>query len=617
MPRRETGEPALPAELTIAAAAVVMGAVTAVVTATGNDASESGAATLRAVSVVLPVVVGLGIWSRLGNRRFGQLLMLGGCVTFVAALSSSDSELVYSIGRVASWAAELMVVWLVLAFPSGRLRATADRVLVRALGVLIAVLFLPSVLLTDAFAVPSTWTTCTDGCPGNAFQVVGHEPAWVGDVLIPLRELLVALVLIAVTVRLWRRIAGATVPLRRTLSPVLAVAILHSVALPAAFGLRRADSGSDFLLDLSWVLSMGLPLVALGFLFGAARWRWAIGDAVYRLMSRLHARTDPGELRALIAEALHDPSAELVYHRPAGGWQDDSGRPVALPEAGSGQAYTILADEGEPIAAIVHDDALREQRSFVTAIGNVALMGLVNQRLALQVDESLLEVERSRDRILAAADDERRRIERDLHDGAQQRLVALRIKLELASESAAAQDLPDAELLRRLGEDVAAALDDVRSLASGVYPPLLADAGLGDALRAVARRSPVPATVAAQGVRRHPQEVEAAVYFSCLEALQNAAKHAGAHSVSIVVSDDDELRFEVRDDGRGFDAETVESGRGLTNIRDRIAAVHGVLEIDSGERGTRIAATIPLGRRRAFVRSARRRAVHRPETAQQ
>jgi signal transduction histidine kinase len=437
----------------------------------------------------------------------------------------------------------------------------------------------------------------------------------VGDVLIPLREVLVALVLIAVTVRLWSRIAGATVPLRRTLTPVLVVAIIHTVALPAGFAFRRAGASSDFLRDLSWLLSMGLPMVALGFLLGAARWRWAIGEAVYRLMPRLHARTEPSELRALIAGALHDPSAELVYRRATGDWQDDSGRPVELPDAGSGQAYTILSDEGEPIAAIVHDEALREQRSFITAIGNVALMGLVNQRLALQVDESLLEVQRSRDRVLAAADDERRRIERDLHDGAQQRLVALRIKLELASESAAAQKLPDADLLRRLGEDVGAALDEVRSLAAGVYPPLLADAGLGDALRAVARRSPVPATVAAQGVRRHPQELEAAVYFSCLEALQNVAKHAAARSVSIVVSDDADLHFEVRDDGHGFDAETIEAGRGLTNIRDRIAAVHGVLEIDSGERGTRIAGTIPLGRRRAFVRSARRRAVHRPETA--
>ena len=618
IPRRETGEPTIPAELALASAAVAVGVLIAIVAATGNESHESGAPVVRAVSVALPVIAGLGIWSRLGNERFGKLLVAGGCVTAVAALSTSDDELVYSTGRVASWLAELVLVYLVLAFPSGRLRAPVDRALVGLLAAVLGTLFLPAVLLTDAYQVPSTWTTCVDGCPGNAFQVVAHEPAWVGDVLVPVRELLVTLVLIAVTVRLGVRIARATVPLRRTLTPVLALATVHMIALPLGFRLRRADAGSDFVLDLTWLLSIGLPAIALGFLAGALRWRWAIGEAVYRLMPRLHARTDPRDLRALIAEALHDPSADVVYRRPRGGWQDDSGRSVALPEAGSGQAHTILSDQGEPIAAIVHDEALREQRSFVTAIGNVALMGLVNQRLALQVDESLLEVERSRDRILAAADDERRRIERDLHDGAQQRLVALRIKLELASESAAAQHLPDADLLCRLGEDVGDALDDVRSLAAGVYPALLADAGLGDALRSVARRASIPTTVAAQGVRRHPQEIEAAIYFSCLEALQNAVKHAGARSVSIVVVDGADLRFEVRDDGHGFDRETVEAGRGLTNIGDRVASVGGVLEVESSaQRGTRIAGTVPLGRHSGRTHSARRGAVHRPQPTQQ
>jgi signal transduction histidine kinase len=204
-------------------------------------------------------------------------------------------------------------------------------------------------------------------------------------------------------------------------------------------------------------------------------------------------------------------------------------------------------------------------------------------------------VRRSRERILAVADEERRRIERDLHDGAQQRLVALRIKLQLASERSVEDHLPDADQLHQLSEDVGDALDEVRSLAAGVYPALLVDCGLEEALQSIARRSLLPASVAAQGIGRFPQQVEAAVYFCCLEALQNAAKHAEARSVSIVVSNGADLRFEVRDDGCGFDVDGRDVGRGLTNIHDRLVAVGGSLLVESrAGRGTRIAGTIPL-----------------------
>jgi signal transduction histidine kinase len=206
----------------------------------------------------------------------------------------------------------------------------------------------------------------------------------------------------------------------------------------------------------------------------------------------------------------------------------------------------------------------------------------------------LHELRRSRERIVAAADDERRRIERDLHDGAQQRLVALRIKLELAEELSRSEGLPDADQLHQLGEDVGEALDEVRALAHGVYPALLIGGGLDDALRAAARHSPVPATVAITDVGRQPPQIEAAVYFCCLEAMQNAAKHAHAKALSIVVSDGDALRFSVSDDGRGFDAGELASGRGLVNMRDRVAAAGGTLVVTSAAGGgTTVSGTIP------------------------
>ena len=197
---------------------------------------------------------------------------------------------------------------------------------------------------------------------------------------------------------------------------------------------------------------------------------------------------------------------------------------------------------------------------------------------------------------MTVADEERRRIERDLHDGAQQRLVALQIKLELLAERLDEDAPAHAARARQLEGEIAETLDEVRRFGSGVYPPLLADRGLRDALRAVARTSPIPTIVDAPLTSRYPREIESTVYFACLEALQNAMKHAeGVSAVHISVSVNGHLRFEVRDDGAGFDRSQVGEGRGLANIRDRMVALGGALQISSHEgRGTRVSGSIPL-----------------------
>jgi signal transduction histidine kinase len=568
--------------------------LTGLITYTGNDPGAMGAAMVRGATVLLPVAVGLFICARLPEQRqFGWLLILGGFLTFPATLSASEDEVLYSVGRIVTWLDEVALFYLVLAFPSGRLTQPVDRVLVGLIAVAALVLFLPSALLTDGYPTPSTWTTCVADCPANAFQLVGQTPEWVADVVVPVREILVSLLFVAVVVRLLARIARATTPVRRTLTPVLSGAVAHAVALPVAFTLRRAHDASEPLLTLVWLVAVGLPVMAVGFLVGAARWRLAITGALYRLAPRLHGRMSPGELRDMLADTLEDPTINLAYPGPAGGWLDAAGRPVALEE----HAYTLICDGDSEVAAIIHDEALAEQRDFVRTVGAFAVLALANQRLTAQVAASLQELRSSRERVLAAADEERRRIERDLHDGAQQRLVALRIKLQLAGERSEDLNLPDAAQLRQIGEDVGAALEEMRALAAGVYPAILIDAGLPGALRSVALASPVPTSVAVDGLGRHPPELEAAVYFCCLEAMQNAAKHAGASSVSVVVADGDQLRFEVRDDGRGFDAERTPRGRGLTNIRDRLDAVGGTLIVDTRRgRGTRVAGAIPLER---------------------
>jgi signal transduction histidine kinase len=247
------------------------------------------------------------------------------------------------------------------------------------------------------------------------------------------------------------------------------------------------------------------------------------------------------------------------------------------------------------VAALIHDPALREQRPFIEAVGAYAVVWDDNSRLAARVESSLIELRQSRARILAAADDERRRIERDLHDGGQQRLVALRIRLELAEETMRDDPAKAREMLHRLGDDVDAALEELRSLAAGVYPSLLVARGLHEAIRTAALQSPLPASVEVDGSDRYADEVETAAYFCCIEALQNAAKHAAASAVSITLSRNGDLRFEVRDDGDGFAVEDAIRGDGLMNMRDRMAAVGGELEVRSAPgAGTTVLGTIPV-----------------------
>jgi signal transduction histidine kinase len=260
---------------------------------------------------------------------------------------------------------------------------------------------------------------------------------------------------------------------------------------------------------------------------------------------------------------------------------------------------TEVADDGRLVAAILHDVALRDDRDFIDAATSYSVMTIENHRLSAQTSSLLRAVRDSRSRIQAAADEERRRIERDLHDGAQQRLVALRIKLELAAERTSdghGDGVEAAAALRRLGDDVEEAIEEVRSLARGIYPPSLADRGLVEGLRAAALHNVLPTTLLATGVTRHSADVESAAYFCCLEALQNAAKHAEGASVAVVeVSEGDSLRMVVRDDGAGFDPAAVAAGVGFTSMRDRMAAVSGDLEITSSPgRGTCVTATIPL-----------------------
>jgi signal transduction histidine kinase len=285
--------------------------------------------------------------------------------------------------------------------------------------------------------------------------------------------------------------------------------------------------------------------------------------------------------------------------------------PQLLASRGDGPVRVVpMTNQGELFGLIVveraelDDELTDEDERVLTELARQVGLAVKNSSLDLALQASLDEVRRanvelqeSRARIVATADAERRKIERDLHDGAQQHLVALAVKLRLV-QRLAASDLDAAlVMLEEARTDVQATVDELRSLAHGIYPPLLMDKGLPEALRAAAGRAVLPVRVEADGVTRYPQEVEAAVYFCCLEALQNAAKHAGSGAtVTVTVQHGDgELRFEVADDGAGFLVDRGAGGQGFVNMADRLGAIGGTVEVRSAPgQGTRVAGRIPV-----------------------
>ena len=584
------------------AAALAMCAVTAAVTVAGSASEHAWLeAVARVVTVAAPLAVGVFALQRPHFERFGALLVAAGFAWFLTTLANADDAALYSAARVSYWVFEALLIYLLLSFPTGRLDSRLDRALVWSAVLLVLMLYLPTALLVEEYPVPSPVASCDVSCPGNAFMVSGSEPGVIEDLVRPLREFITIALFAAVTVRLALRIGGSTRLMRRALAPVLAVACLRCAVFVGVLLARRIAPESGVVEVAVWLLALTVPLTAVAFLAGLVRWWVFVARSSQRLAARLRGHPTPEDLRLALAEEFDDPSLAIVYWLGNGDdhWSDADGHRRDPPAATPGRAVTEIVDGGSPVAAIVHDAALADDRAFVDTATSYALMTLDNHRLSAQASSLLRAVRESRSRIQAAADDERRRIERDLHDGAQQRLVALRIKLELAAERTGdghGNAAEGAAVLRRLGGDVEAALEEVRSLARGIYPAPLADRGLVEGLRAAALRNPLPTTVLAVGVRRHSRAIESAAYFCCLEALQNAAKHAECASSAVVeLSDNGSLRLEVRDDGAGFDPDEIASGVGFTSMRDRVAAVGGELAITSSPgRGTLVSATIPL-----------------------
>ncbi|WP_433478255.1 sensor histidine kinase [Spirillospora sp. CA-142024] len=519
--------------------------------------------------------------------RTGTLMTAVGTTLLLSGVNYHPARPAMLAGNVLGWAALAVLAHLVLVVPDGRAAGRAERAMVAAvyLGLAIALaVWLRFGRLGDGSCV------CLPALPG------GDGPSRLLTRGLAGFLWVFGLVLTGVLVRRW--LVRMPAPRRHTFAPV---ALAGALMLLATWGrqgvyLWLGDSVARSPLEtvLHFLQLSTLVLWPLGVLAGLLRARLDHA-AVARIAASLPP--DPGMLEATLATVLRDPTLRLGHPDENGGYADAAGRPARWPDAAHGRSAALLEVDGEPAAVLSYDAALDDDPEPIRSAAAIVRLVLENERMRARLAARLAEVRESRARIVTAGDAERRRIERNLHDGAQQRLARLTTTLGLARARNSDEGL--AGLLDEAAADLRHAMTELRELAGGIHPAILREAGLRAALASLADRSPVPVTVEAPEGRL-PAAAEQAAYFVAAEALANAAKHAGASHVSITAAlpaagDGTRLRLEIRDDGVG--GARAESGTGLRGLADRVAALDGGLLVDSPPgRGTRVTAEIPLGR---------------------
>jgi signal transduction histidine kinase len=506
------------------------------------------------------LLAGSVAWIRRPANPVGPVMLAISVAGGLSFFTLHPEPLVWRTAGIMGSLANVMVVWIMLAAPSGRLTPGIGR-----------------------------W-----GLAGFIVVVLG---AAVVQDLTTLRVLfaggvVVSLFLAAVVFRRWTTASGAS---RRALTPVVVagvtISLVHAIDFSTGVLLFPVTPGSP----IYWADTISRALVPFGFLLGLLRLRMARG-VIADLFVELGAAPPPGRMREGLANALHDPTIGLAYWSPAfRAYVDTEGAPIDPEADRGGRAVTYLERAGQPVAAILHDPALAEDPGLVAAVGAAFRLAVDNERLTAEVHSQLEEVRASRSRIVQASDAERRRVERNLHDGAQQRLVALSLALRRAQAQLSADASPEtAATLEGASQQLASALAELRELAKGIHPAILNEAGLGPALRSLARESPVEVGLRLELPENMPEAMSVAAYFVVAEALTNVAKYASATHVELVAErDGDDLRIEISDDGVG--GASTAAGSGLRGLADRVAAQGGRLEILSpAGQGTRVVALLPF-----------------------
>ena len=523
------------------------------------------------------VACGVFIWARRRDNRLGPLMTSVGIVWLLGqTMPLVSNPVMFTVG---SWLSDLWAAWFalfLLSFPTGRLASRIDRAIV---GIYVFVT-VPLELLWLLFWVP-----------GNGLNALAIAPdVNAAHVIDTVQRAVIAFGGVLLVIALGQRWLRSSGPVRRQMAPVLAGA-LTILLQSAAWILFSFGITIDPLHYLMLVAQIAIPIWVLVVILRARMARAGVAD----LVLELGQAPTPARLRDALANALGDPSLQVAYWAPTEDrFVDAAGQAVALPEDGAGQAVTLLERRGVREAAIIHDAALLDEPGLIASVASAMRLAVENDRLTAAVETQLSEVRASRARIVAAGDAERQRLERDLHDGAQQRLVALTLALRLARTRLGDDADPSVTLsLEQASDEARAALSELRELARGIHPQTLTEAGLHAAVESLAARAPVPVSVEVDPNLRLAPAIEAIAYFVVSESLANVAKYAEATAVQVRAGwRDGFLTVEVADAGHGG-ADPV-TGTGLRGLLDRVSAVDGTLEVVSPRGGgTRIVARIP------------------------
>jgi signal transduction histidine kinase len=526
--------------------------------------------------IVVPYVVsGAVAWRRRPANRIGPLMMATGFTVGLTALEWSDTEWMVSIGQLVDILPAAMFLHVFLAWPSGRLPGRPEQILV---GVAYAI----AVGLQAVKLVVGVY-------PGSSFDV-WHEQS-LGRQLERFQLISLSVVLLIGVVLLVARSPERLASSRRPLI-LLADAFRLSLVMLALLLIAGVQSWTSYE-TLRHVTFAALGLAPIAFLFGLLDARLARGD-VAALLVDLRAGM-VSDLEAAVAKALRDPSLRVAYWVPRlESWADSEGNPAEVPADSETVATRIIRRDREPVAALVFDKSLDDEYELIDAVAAAAALSLEHGRLQAELRARLQELQGSRERLLDASQKERQRLERNLHDGAQQRLVALSVELGLLKASARADPELAGAIAHAQGE-VAASLDELRDIARGIYPAVLTGRGLPVALRSLAARSAVPVELVVDLDGRFGEHVEAAVYYVVSESLANIGKHAHAESASVhVASVADDVVVTIVDDGVG--GADPDGGSGLRGLADRVETLGGRLRVWTPvDGGTHVRAEIPCG----------------------
>ncbi len=558
-----------------------------------NPAAAPGdlAVPIRVVIIVALIGAGLYAQSSQVQTRMGARLIAVGLLSSLWLLNGSSNRLPFSIGAVCSGVMPPLFAYLVLVHPTGHLRSRMESRFLWLTGGTMAVLWLLGVAMTLQPPLKTPLLRCGPHCPDNVFSLGSATEA------VTVLQAAIVVAWLALTLGtpllLARRARSAPVPARRSLIPVLIASIAAAILLTGSLILHAA--GVHAWTTVGAVYVVLLAVLPMAILVGLSNERMFLAQALADFVSEL-VRVPDADPEAMMSTALRDPSLKVAYRRPgAETYVDSAGVPVDEPPGTT--AITLIERERRPVAAVMYSADLSGFERFVQAAGAAALIQLERTQLIADLSASTANLASSRVRMMETANAERRRLERDLHDGIQQHLVGLRLRLDKATEQLKEDRAQGEMALAFVGQQMDDVLQELRLLARGIYPSLLHDRGLREALRSAARTSPAPVAVHAAGIGRYAEKVEVAVYFCCLEAIQNVVKHAGPDPTPMVTlwRDGPLLCLDVQDSGVGFDPERVRAGSGLVNMSDRLEAVGGTLKVTARKgHGTSVHGYVPV-----------------------